>query len=94
MTRARWQQIDRVLQAALDRPEEQRAAFLDEACSGDDDLRKEVASLLSFHGRAAGFMEAAPFEAEGNAPGDSGIQHSNKMADDLSGKLSSHFRVL
>ena len=94
MTRDRWQQIERVLQAALDRPEEQRAAFLDEACAGDDHLRKEVASLLSFHGRAAEFMEPAPFEAEGNATGDRGIQHTNEMADDLSGKLISHFRVL
>jgi len=30
----RWREIERLCQAALERPESQRAAFLDEACAG------------------------------------------------------------
>ena len=35
----RWREIERVVQAALERPEKERAAFLDEACAGDAALR-------------------------------------------------------
>jgi hypothetical protein len=40
-------QRDRILAAALDREPARRAAFLDEACAGDEELRKEVESLLA-----------------------------------------------
>jgi len=33
----------------LDRSEEQRSAFLDEACGADAELRREVESLLKFN---------------------------------------------
>jgi len=38
-----------LLLAALSRPEDDRDAFLVEACGGDEDLLREVASLLMFH---------------------------------------------
>ncbi len=62
MTPERWQQIDKVLQAALERPSTQRAAFLDEACAGDEALRKEVESLIRFQERPGTFMEAPALE--------------------------------
>ena len=43
----RWQEIDRIFAAALEREPATRAAFLDEACAGDEQLRKEVDSLLA-----------------------------------------------
>jgi hypothetical protein len=36
MTPGWWQEIERVFDAALERPEQDRAAFLDEACGGSD----------------------------------------------------------
>jgi serine/threonine protein kinase/tetratricopeptide (TPR) repeat protein len=47
MTPDRWQQVKCVLQEALEIAPEQRAAFLDRACSTDHSLRREVESLLS-----------------------------------------------
>jgi eukaryotic-like serine/threonine-protein kinase len=44
---ARWQRIEEVFAAAADLPEAERAAFLDQACAGDQDLRRQVESLLS-----------------------------------------------
>jgi hypothetical protein len=38
MNPERWKHIDELVQAAFDRPGNERVAFLDEACSGDDDL--------------------------------------------------------
>ncbi len=53
MNPERWEQIKDLLEAVLERPPAQRAAFLDEACAGDDALRAEVASLLAAHEDAA-----------------------------------------
>jgi serine/threonine-protein kinase len=46
-TPARWQEIDRIFAAALEREPTVRAAFLDEACGEDEQLRAEVESLLA-----------------------------------------------
>ncbi|HEX5000075.1 MAG TPA: serine/threonine-protein kinase [Terriglobia bacterium] len=47
MTPERWKKIDEVYNEALDRDPATRRLFLDEACQGDDDLRREVDSLLA-----------------------------------------------
>src|SRR5262249_33851454 len=62
MTPERWQQIDNLLQEALDLPVEQRAAFLDKACTGDEALREEVESLLRYQEKASNFIEKPPAE--------------------------------
>jgi serine/threonine protein kinase/Tol biopolymer transport system component len=58
MTPNRWQQVDKLLEQALEQEPDRRAAFLDEACNGDAALRQEVESLLSAHGRAGDFIAA------------------------------------
>src|SRR5262245_49095767 len=60
MTPERWKQVDRLLQEALEREPAERAAFLDRACGGAGDLRREVESLLAFHERADTFIEKPP----------------------------------
>jgi len=52
MTPERWQQIDKLLGRAVEHEPGQRAAFLDEACAGDAELRREVESLLIYHTKA------------------------------------------
>jgi eukaryotic-like serine/threonine-protein kinase len=47
MNPQRWQQIDRLVASALECDPAERAAFLTEACRGDDELRMEVESLLA-----------------------------------------------
>jgi hypothetical protein len=54
----RWATIKRLHQAALDREPWHRAAFLADACAGDDALRREVESLLAYDTRAESFMES------------------------------------
>ena len=46
-TPQRWQEIDRIFAAALEFEPRERAAFLDEACAGDEQLRTEVESLIA-----------------------------------------------
>ena len=52
----RWSATERIFHAALERPVEARAAFLAEACGGDDALRRDVQSLLD-EASATGFLE-------------------------------------
>jgi serine/threonine protein kinase/tetratricopeptide (TPR) repeat protein len=54
----RWPQVREVLDRAIALPATARLAYLDEACSGDADLRGEVDSLLDSYHRAGGtFLE-------------------------------------
>ena len=45
---ARWQQIERLYNGALDRGVTEREAFLAQACGDDEELRQEVRSLLGY----------------------------------------------
>ena len=42
----RWRQIERVYHSALARPVGERAAFLVEACAGDDAFRRDIETLI------------------------------------------------
>jgi serine/threonine protein kinase len=57
MTPERWQKVEEVLQATLDRPQRERAAYLHEACSGDDELQREASSLIDAFDEAGDFIE-------------------------------------
>jgi serine/threonine protein kinase/tetratricopeptide (TPR) repeat protein len=48
---------------ALERPASARAAYLDEACAGDTELRAEVESLLASHDEAGGFIEESAIDS-------------------------------
>jgi Tol biopolymer transport system component len=52
MNAERWRQIDEILQSALGREPQERAAYLAAACGSDEPLRREVRSLLDAHQRA------------------------------------------
>jgi serine/threonine protein kinase/tetratricopeptide (TPR) repeat protein len=47
MDPARWKRVEEIYQAAAERKPEERAAFLAAASAGDEDLRREVESLLA-----------------------------------------------
>ncbi len=57
MNAERWQRIDKLLEAVLEREPGQRANFLDGACAGDEELRREVQALLAAHEQAGSFIE-------------------------------------
>src|SRR5262245_43837981 len=54
----RWRKVERLYYAALERDAVERAAFLDEACGGDEALRREVESLFVYQTQAKDFIEA------------------------------------
>jgi TolB-like protein/Flp pilus assembly protein TadD len=56
MTPERWLRVTELFDAALGRGPEERAALLDEACDGDEEVRREVESLLTAYARNSEFM--------------------------------------
>jgi len=56
MTPKRWAEVERLFQAAVARDERARAAYLAEACGGDDELRREVESLIDRAAVTHGFL--------------------------------------
>ncbi len=60
MTPERWRQIEQFYHAALECASDERAAFLDQACAGDAELRREIVSLLASHEQAGTFIDAPP----------------------------------
>ena len=62
VTPGRWQQIERLFHDALARPPEERAAFLDRSCAGDESLRREVNALLDSPATANRFLDRDALE--------------------------------
>jgi serine/threonine protein kinase len=58
----RWAQIQDVYHRALERDESQRNAFVADICAGDEELRREVESLLRYAGDAQRLMEKPALE--------------------------------
>ena len=46
MNPERWQRVEELFRTAVDRPADERDAYLTRVCDGDEDLRREVLSLL------------------------------------------------
>jgi serine/threonine protein kinase len=62
VTPERWKQIKVAFQTAADLSAGQRTAYLDRACAGEPELRKEVEALLHASDDAADFIEAPALE--------------------------------
>jgi eukaryotic-like serine/threonine-protein kinase len=83
----RWQQLEQLFHSALERALAERAAFLDEACAGDDSLRKQVEALLSAHGEAGSFIENPAFEVEARLL-------ANDQNESVVGQTIGHYKIL
>jgi len=88
----RWKQIDELLLAALDRPPEERNAFLKSACAGEPGLEGEVRSLLSSAHQAEGFLETPAIEVAAQAL--ARIEEQDAASRQPVPDIVSHYRVL
>jgi serine/threonine protein kinase len=70
VTPERWAQVEHVYHAALECDSDTRAAFVVNACAGDEVLRREVESLLAQQSGSAGFMSTPAAARAGELMGD------------------------
>jgi hypothetical protein len=57
MTPERWQQVKDIFDRAVERSPASRIAFIRECCGSDDELRKEVESLLASDTETGSLLE-------------------------------------
>jgi serine/threonine-protein kinase len=62
VTPERWRVIDAILRAALSCDPTHRDAFVAQACGEDEEIRREVASLLAAHDRTGAFLDRSAAE--------------------------------
>ena len=63
MTPERWRQVKEIFNSAINYRPEERGVFISEACSGDEDLRSEVESLIASHERSGEFIDEPAYAA-------------------------------
>jgi serine/threonine protein kinase/tetratricopeptide (TPR) repeat protein len=94
MDSEQWKQLDKLLHAALQRPAEEREAFLRDACAGNERLEREARSLLTLEQKAEGFLERPAIEiaAQVAVRGQSDDSQENGLF--RTGTVVSHYRIL
>lgn len=63
MSPERWQQIERLYDAVIQREPNERVGLLKEWCAGDDELRREVEWMLAHQQEAAHLIQVTALEA-------------------------------
>jgi len=89
MTPERWKQIDDLAQAALERGAREREALLDEACAGDDALRREVESQIAYQQQETKLLEEPALNQAAALNSDSQTETQS-----MEGRTISHYSIL
>jgi serine/threonine protein kinase len=84
MNPERWQRVEELFRTSIDRPADERDAYLTRACDGDEDLRREVLSLLE-RDTAEDFIRGPIANAA--------LAFTAKAKVDLTGERIGHYRV-
>src|SRR5262245_22903063 len=87
MTPDRYRQLGQLFHAALELESSERAAFLDGACGDDEELRREVESLIAAHREAGNYFASPALKVAAGLIAD-------QEAQSLAGKSISHYQVL
>ena len=64
----RWKLVEQILEAALEKAPDARSAYIAQACRGDEDLRREVETLIKAYDQAGSFIEAPLLAGVSTAP--------------------------
>src|SRR3954465_15586270 len=90
----RWEQIERLLQTALDLPPDEHEGFLKRSCAGDDALEREVRSLLRSARHAGVFLSRPAIEVAARVMARHNLETLAGSDDGLIGQTISHYRIV
>jgi predicted Ser/Thr protein kinase len=90
----RWKQIDNLLHSVLELPPGERDAFLRQACADDEELEREVRSLLISHQEAGSFLESSAIEAAARAVTPNEHKDARQSTGFLIGQRVSHYCIV
>lgn len=92
MTPKRWEEIGELYHAALERAPEERASFLEQACAGDEELRREVDSLIAADQSAGEFIAAPVLKDAARLLAN--VNNSMSKPPSLVGRMLGHYQVI
>lgn len=87
----RWQKIEELYHKAAKLPGDERAAFLDGACAGDESLRSEIQWFLDQEAAAGNFIEAPAIEIAAKSIAK---DYAGAYERVLPGTIVSHYRII
>jgi serine/threonine protein kinase len=87
MTPERWQQVKEIFNSAIMYRPEERGSFISQACSGDEELRSEVESLIASHEQSGSFIDKPAFAAAATLL-------ANEKAELNSGQIIASYEVI
>ena len=90
----RFKQVDKLLQSTLERPPDEREAFLRDACAADHELEREVRSLLMSQQQAGSFLESPAIDLAARALGNRQNQAEQESGGVAIGRMISHYRIV
>src|SRR5262245_44508408 len=83
---ANWERVKQVYEITLAKDASERESFLNQACAGNEDLRREVDSLLAHEENASCFMNEPAVEVAARTLNDS-------LQTSMDGKMLSHYEL-
>src|SRR5262245_46319289 len=87
MNSERWRQIEKLYYAARKCDANRRAAFLDQSCAGDEELHREVESLLASDAQAGDFLATPALKVAAD-------EIAAEQDQSLLGRQVAHYRIL
>ncbi|HEV2707279.1 MAG TPA: protein kinase [Pyrinomonadaceae bacterium] len=87
MTPERYQRIKELFHSALERPADERPAFLAEACGGDTALQTKVEALIAANEQSGDFMDAPAYELAAE-------MLAEKPSGSLEGQRLGHYQIM
>jgi serine/threonine protein kinase/Tol biopolymer transport system component len=86
MNPERWRKIKDLFHDTLERPPEERTAFLDQACSGDEQLRAQVEQMLAADARENLIVDKPAIEGVAQL-------FEPEESEAIAGRMFGHYRV-
>jgi eukaryotic-like serine/threonine-protein kinase len=90
----RWNKIESIFHKALQADECRRGSVIEESCAGDEELRREVESLLAHHSDSASFIEKPAFAGQANTGSVRPVAAADVPRPHLKGVAVGHYRIL
>ena len=88
MNDERWRQVERIYHSTLEKKADERSGFLDQECEGDEPLRREIESLLSYETEAKSFIESPALELAARMMAD---QQFSRVSI---GEMINHYKII
>jgi eukaryotic-like serine/threonine-protein kinase len=90
----RWSKIESIFHKALEADESRRGSVIEESCAGDEELRREVESLLAHHSDSASFIEKPAFAGHADSSSVQPVPAAAVPRPDLKGATVGHYRIV